>query len=77
MTVAELIAELENLPQDAEVVLAEDAEGNGFKALSTVDPTRWDDGELVWTLSASGAQEEHADIDDEGAEGKPCVVLWP
>lgn len=73
MTVAQLIAALSKLPQDAEVVLAKDAEGNGFETLGFIEPTRWDseDGCLIW----NEAGEEHEGID--GEVGSPCVVLWP
>lgn len=71
MTVGQLIEALKVLPPDAEVVLARDAEGNGFSSLETVDPTRWDGEDVLW----DEAGEEHASIDDFG--GDACVALWP
>ena len=73
MTAAELIALLSKLPPDTEVVIARDAEGNGFETLGMVEPARWnsEDGSLIWDESG----DEHEPINGTG--GDPCVVLWP
>lgn len=37
MTVKELIEELRTMPQDAQVILQKDSEGNGYSPLAVVD----------------------------------------
>lgn len=74
MTVAELIAELQALPQDSIVILQKDAEGNGYSPLCGVD------GDCVYTADSSWSGEVAGPEDRAegyGAEGVPCVVLHP
>ena len=78
MTVEELIAELERLPEDLLVVLSADEEGNYFRPLAGIDAnSTYRDGEcslaaLTPELEAQGYTDE--DVDEDGT---PCVVLWP
>lgn len=62
MTVAELIDALKDCDQEAEVVLAADAEGNEFGRLEEVGgcPMFYQDGQI-----------------EQDGPGDPCVILWP
>jgi hypothetical protein len=42
MKVSELIAELSKLPQDVEVILSRDPEGNGFYTVEDVEASYYD-----------------------------------
>ena len=66
MKVAELIAELQKLPQDAEAVVARDAEGNGFDTVHQVTLGKYSAGDF-W------------DNDDEGSDSNAAtaVCIWP
>jgi len=73
MTVAELIAKLQELPPNNIVVQAKDGEGNGFSPLSEIavglyaaETTR--SGEF-WTPDAEDG--------DEDNEADSAVCLWP
>lgn len=69
MKVRDLIKELFELDQDAEVVLAADAEGNEFGKL-----------EYVVTNHYCYAHDSEVFYDAEGhvpSGAFPCVVLWP
>lgn len=69
MTVAELIQLLGNYPQDHQVILAKDAEGNEFSPLSDLDTAEYE-AESTW----SG----YIKYEDEDNEIVPnSVVLWP
>ncbi len=73
MTVAELIMELQALPnQDAVVVLQRDPEGNGYS------PLRGADGDgVVYVASDNTAYSKQDQSDGYGAGGIPCCVLHP
>ncbi len=66
MTVAQLRTALAEHPDDLPVIVSRDPEGNGFKALWEVAPSRWfpDEEELV-------------SDEDGGTDGVACLVLWP
>lgn len=49
MTVKELKAELENLPDDMEVILQKDAEGNGYSPLAGADSDAVYEPESTWS----------------------------
>lgn len=49
MTVKELKAELENLPDEMEVILQKDAEGNGYSPLSGADSDAVYEPESTWS----------------------------
>jgi hypothetical protein len=67
MNVKELIEELQNQDPDLLVLLASDAEGNGFKKLA---------GMQTYFYEEDGRNYEILD-DEEGSEGDPlALVLW-
>ena len=77
MTVYELIRELKLLPAGRLVVLARDAEGNGYEELADIQLGAFDDGEiglecLTPELRAQGYTDE-----DVFTDGIPAVVLFP
>jgi len=67
MNVGELIDYLSSRPREELVILAKDAEGNGYSPLSEADK-----GFYVAESTWSGDVEE-----DDGGGGDPVVVLWP
>lgn len=68
MKVSELIEKLQEQDPDLLVLLAKDAEGNGFRSL-------FDTG--VYFYEKDGRDYELRD-DAEGSEGDPqALVLWP
>lgn len=69
MIASELIERLEQLPPDANVVVARDAEGNGFHSLYDVGYSYLDD---------EGYPIHPDDLDDYDTEDSaPSIVLWP
>lgn len=72
MNVAELIAELELIPGDTQVIVSRDPEGNGFESLHSVD----------YGHKEKGPRGEMVHPDDVGTEYdpedlEPAVCLWP
>ena len=68
MTVSDLIAELSSLPGDMDLVMAADAEGNGYSPMGGFYTAFFDEDEQ----SVHDAHELH-----EGDELPEVVVLWP
>lgn len=66
MTVQELIEYLSRYSNDATVILASDAEGNGFSPLSEASLEYY-----VANTTYSG------ELDEYGDDGDLSVVLWP
>lgn len=81
MNVRELKDALDNLPDDMIVVLAKDAEGNGFSPLwsASTDHTYW--ASSPYSGEAAPTKPDDVDEDDwdyyweEG--GVPCLLLDP
>lgn len=76
MTVAELIAELQELPQDLIVIVQKDSEGNGYS------PLAGSDHECVYVPDSTWSGEVYSNEDyaDKGyaySDAVPCVVLFP
>ena len=72
MTVAELIEKLKAFPQDSQVLLSRDEEGNGFGALADIDSS------CRCEPDGHGFSLIHPDDNDEDdPRGDLCVVLWP
>lgn len=80
MKVKELIELLNSMPQDHDVVLSKDEEGNGFSicdghSTGVFDPngTDWDsfDSRENWTQEFQGGDRE------DPYPGDNCIVLWP
>lgn len=84
LTVGELKTILSGYPDDYNVVLAKDEEGNGFSPLATTDPAFYE-AETTWQGEASfvvgdafGLDEDDPDYNDDlPVESANCVVLWP
>ncbi len=70
MTVKELIDALVEFGDDTLVVLAKDAEGNGFSPLAEYSGESY-----IAETSYSGELADYEDEDQAG--GVPAVVLWP
>lgn len=85
MTVEELIAELKGMPQDAEVILQKDAEGNDYSPLSGVDanaiykPASTWHGEIVSTewSAYDACYESEEEWEQFKAVHPRCCVLYP
>jgi hypothetical protein len=83
MTAAELIAELQKMPPDAQVIMQKDGEGNGFSPLDSLDadciyvPDNTWSGEIIDTRwSASDACQSPEEW-EETCKQKRCVLLYP
>lgn len=84
MNVKELREALANLPDDMEVILQKDAEGNGYSPLEGADAeaiylaeTTWS-GECYadsWTAGEAGFDED--EWDDIKQDNPRCLVLFP
>lgn len=83
MNVKELRAALETLPDDMEVILQKDSEGNGFSPLSGADPDGIYIAETTWSgevYDASWTAEDCCMDEDEWAElqAQPrALILFP
>ena len=81
MTVAELIAQLQAMPQDSIVILQRDPEGNGYSPLHVADADAVyceRDAEVYSTKwTAADACMEEAHWESFKASTPPCVVLAP
>lgn len=84
MTLAELRAQLDalNLPDDTIVILAKDAEGNGYSPAVQADPgmylanNTWS-GEHYLTEEQRLAETDPDDYSQAPGEAVPAVFLWP
>jgi topoisomerase IA-like protein len=72
MTVRQLIEQLSECEQDAQVIVAADEEGNGFKKLYAVEghSVFIEDGAFGDYVTEKGSE-------DDTGEGINCIVLWP
>lgn len=83
MTASELIAELQKLPPEAEVILQKDGEGNSYSPLAAVDGNAVYDPSSTWSgevYSAEWSADDACMTESEWAEmlSLPrCVVLAP
>lgn len=66
MKVKEIIKLLKQCPQDYEVILSEDPEGNAFRWLSSVE-----------VESSFGASYDEDGLSGPPTAGVPVVILWP
>jgi hypothetical protein len=82
LTVADLQAALATLPSDMPVILAKDAEGNGYSPLTEAEPamyapdTTWS-GEHHLTdeqRQATGQPDDYSEAPDGAV---PALFLWP
>lgn len=84
MTVRDLIAELEKLPPESQVIIQKDAEGNGYSPLADVDGNAIYQPYTTWAgkvLSADWTAEEACyaghDWEKFKADNLRCCVLAP
>lgn len=83
MKVKELVAELQEMDPDAEVILQRDSEGNGYSPLAGADSdciyvknNEWDGAvfDTTWTAEDADLTEDEW---EEMLELPRCVVLYP
>lgn len=82
MKVKQLIELLQEMPEDSDVLLAIDEEGNGFNTMQGLckglypagEPADWVDPE--WTYEDAMCMDEE-EWKERKAEMIPCIVLWP
>lgn len=84
MTLAELrkqLASFDHLPGDTPVVLATDAEGNGFSPLSVIDDALYEAHNAFsgdwYATDQMRAQNPENDWDEAPDSTVPAVFLWP
>lgn len=82
MTLAELRAQLDalNLPDTTPVILARDAEGNGYSPVAQVDDAMYEaestySGQLYATPGMRAA--EPGEWDEAPDSAVPAIFLWP
>lgn len=81
-TVAHLISELREYPQNALVVMSADAEGNRYSPWYVAAESLYA-AETTWRGDVYPTAEQVADFEDPDAydyapeDAVPCVVLWP
>jgi hypothetical protein len=81
MTVAELIALLQDMPQDALVVQSSDAEGNNFSPTAEAGLGRYA-AETTWRgdfglYELTPEDEAKGYTDEDVPDGPPAVCIWP
>jgi len=82
MKVKQLIVFLQEMPEDSDVLLSIDPEGNGFNKMHEVckglyepgNTDGWADPE--WTHEEAGFMDEE-EWEERKTEMTPCIVLWP
>lgn len=82
MKVSELIEELKQLPQDAEVIMSQDAEGNGYSPWYGIGQGTVPKEEVGNYHIESFYNDEHTDDEcclepDERKNFTKVVCLWP
>lgn len=86
MTIKELIAILETLPEDLPILMSKDGEGNGYRKLSEYGVSYEnnaynddDENDIEVGLLKLDAESIEAGYDEEDVleGGSPCVILYP
>lgn len=78
VTVKELIETLQELPQDAIVVMSRDSEGNGFSLLSDIESNcMFFEGEIKLAELTPELRSQGYEEEDVGEEGDRAVCFWP
>lgn len=83
MKVIELIAALQQMDPECEVILQKDAEGNGYSPLAGADGLAVYVPDTTWSGEVYDVElpaDEHCMTEEEweAVKAKPrCVVLWP
>ncbi len=76
MIVSELITLLQECPQDAQVILQKDAEGNGYSPLEGADDECMYVPESTWSGDVHSLENYEFEGYDE-PKAVRCVVLFP
>ena len=77
-TVGELVAKLQEMPQDILVILSCDAEGRSVSAIDDLSTGRCVDQERAgFGFLSDDPDERPEDAPFDPAEGVPAVCLWP
>jgi hypothetical protein len=77
-TVAELIATLQELPQDMVIVLASDEEGNDFNLWYDVGYGIWDEDDQEFSTSVYDESDDDYDIERAVTlDESNAICLWP
>lgn len=69
MRVSDLIDKLSEYPEDTLIVIAKDAEGNGFSLFGEAELGVWVGEEREMYFGE--------DIEEYGVDGVPALCLWP
>lgn len=77
LTVGQLRARLEGLPDDMPVILEKDAEGNGYSPLSSADTEYLYEPESTWSGDVYPLEPEDEDSYHPGEHGTPVLLLGP
>ena len=74
MTVKELIKQLEEFPDDREILLAGDPEGNYFRRLEGFGTSMYrEDGRILEVYNEEDLEPE----DIKSGNYKKCLIIWP
>lgn len=80
MKIRQLIAELEKLDPELEVIVSTDSEGNGFDEMRVISPGyNYNPQDREIGISELTEEDINSGYTDEDVmeDGVPCVVLWP
>jgi hypothetical protein len=83
MKVKELLKVLQSLPEDLEIILQKDAEGNDYSPLDTYGDDCWYVAESTWSGQVYGDEYRKEMVEaceEDGEEPEPairCLVLAP
>lgn len=77
MKVKDLIVELGRLPQDLDVIMSKDPEGNGFGLLHDVCLGSWDPIEREAGIYELNKALKQKGYDKEDVKPIKCAILWP
>lgn len=82
MKVKELVAELQKIDQELEVILQKDSEGNGYSPLAGMDDSCFYVAENTWSGTVYGSDEDPEDYmepeewENVRSKGR-CCILFP
>jgi hypothetical protein len=78
MKIRELIAELQELPEELDVIVAKDAEGNGYSPLENLSERLYKpDSPYSGSLIDEDQEDEFDDEEEDEGSVIKSVVLWP
>ena len=74
MTIKKLIEQLEEFPDDREILLASDPEGNHFRRLEGFGTSMYrEDGRILEVYNEEDLEPE----DIKSGNYKKCLIIWP